>query len=230
MVYLIIAVFLLLNPSFCNSFNIIPGAESIQEAIDMAKAGDLIQIQSGSYQEHIIISKPIILRGLNNGSGMPIIASNDSLNIIEINADGVTFEGFKVISTNTINNVGIQIKSNNTTVKNNIIENNSNYGIRIESCSNNVLENNSISDKDCGISILKGDNNKIIKNNIIKNYIGIEIVISNSTAISNNIIWNNNIGYAYDTYSLILSNIGTNNFKENLQITQEIGEISQIVD
>ncbi|MHC1631377.1 MAG: hypothetical protein ACXQT4_03650 [Methanotrichaceae archaeon] len=45
------------------------GYISIQNAIDAAKPGDFLEVQSGIYYENINVTKPLILKGI----GMPVV-------------------------------------------------------------------------------------------------------------------------------------------------------------
>jgi pectin methylesterase-like acyl-CoA thioesterase len=45
----------------------------IQDAINNAHAGDIIEVHSGTYAEHIYLSKAVTLMGLDTGKGRPTI-------------------------------------------------------------------------------------------------------------------------------------------------------------
>jgi pectin methylesterase-like acyl-CoA thioesterase len=46
---------------------------SIQAAIDNSNPGDIIQVYSGGYNEQVFINKDIILKGIDTGSGEPVV-------------------------------------------------------------------------------------------------------------------------------------------------------------
>ena len=75
-----------------------PG-ESIQAAINAATSGDIIEINSGTYNESLHINKRLTIRGVDIGGGLPIIDANCIGNAIEISADQVILE--KIVSTNS---------------------------------------------------------------------------------------------------------------------------------
>ncbi len=64
----------------------------IQDAINNARSGATVLVYSGMYDENVIINKPLILKGIDNGWGGPIIKS------ITFTAQNGTFDGFKGIN------------------------------------------------------------------------------------------------------------------------------------
>jgi hypothetical protein len=58
-----------------STMQVLPG-ESLQDAINAAKPGDIIEVHSGTYDGPIIMTKRLILRGLDTGNGMPVIGSS----------------------------------------------------------------------------------------------------------------------------------------------------------
>jgi len=89
----------------------------IQDAINAAKDGDIIEVWHGTYHEHIVINKSITLRS-RDGVNMTFINGGGGGTAITLTADNVTITGF------TIENayIGIKIQSsNNSIVKDNII-------------------------------------------------------------------------------------------------------------
>ena len=67
---------------------------TIQQAINVAKSGDTIQVHPKTYNENIVINKQITL----NGSGFEdtIIDGGKNGNVVEITSDGVVFSNFTV--------------------------------------------------------------------------------------------------------------------------------------
>lgn len=68
---------------------------SVQDAIDSAKPEETIIIESGNYIENISVNKPLILRGLDTGSGRPVLSGN-----IEIAAGVAILRGFDLVDQN----------------------------------------------------------------------------------------------------------------------------------
>ena len=122
-----------------------PGADYwfIQDAINAAKDGDIIEVWYGTYNEHIVINKSITLRS-RDGVNMTSINGKGGGTIVLISADNVTITNF------TIENggIGIKIESNNTVVCNNVITNMGGdpaYGIYLDSSIGAMIYNNDIS-------------------------------------------------------------------------------------
>jgi predicted secreted protein len=67
---------------------------SLQEAVNAAAPGDKIVVESGTYREDLIIGRPVILQGLDTGSGRPLLAPEDG-RIIQA-AEGAIVQGFEL--------------------------------------------------------------------------------------------------------------------------------------
>jgi predicted secreted protein len=76
---------------------------SIQAAIDAAKPGDEIVIESGIYKEDLDINRSITLHGLEIGNGRPVLASCDS---IAVNAEGFGLRGLEFADEHSLNITG----------------------------------------------------------------------------------------------------------------------------
>lgn len=161
----------------------------IQEGIDAANPGDTIYVYNGTYFENIVIDKTITLKGENKTS--TIIDGRISGNVIKINADNVTIQGFTIQHSGLIYpNSGINLSSDYNLIKNNIIMSNY-YGITLYHSSGNIIQGNTIQNDDhCGIYLSNSSKNSII-NNIIKlhNYNGVGLYYSSN----NNTIQDNNL-------------------------------------
>ncbi len=160
-----------------------PG-DSIQAAVAIAKPGDVIEVESGTYYEHIKVDKPLILRGLE----MPVLDATASGSAIILKADGITIRGFRIINSgswpkddptaagivvlsednriigNDVSNNfnGLLIMGSNNTVMGNRVSQNLGYGIRIEGAKNctiqkNRLEMNGQNTFDDGANIWEGN-------------------------------------------------------------------------
>jgi hypothetical protein len=143
---------------------------SIQAMIDNSSVvnGDVIIVNSGTYNEFILINKEISLIGVGN----PIIQSSvEKQWLIKINAENVIVEGFELIGNRNSPNYGIRTEKDNTTIRNNKITNVV-TGIQTtsEPIGNNQILNNNISNAQVGIS-LQNDYN-IITGNILTDISG----------------------------------------------------------
>ncbi|UCF13722.1 MAG: right-handed parallel beta-helix repeat-containing protein [Thermoplasmatales archaeon] len=167
---------------------------TIQDAINNSQSGDTIEVYSGTYVEHVNISKTITLLGkdveLGSGSdtGIPIIDGSNTDDIVNITANGVTVNKFK-IRNGGIDGAAIKLRSSaNSYIYSNILID-SDDGVRLrESSDNNYVYQNTIINNDDGIDIRDSNNNHIYENNIENNDDGIDIRDSST----NNHIFHNN--------------------------------------
>ncbi len=188
--------------------------ESIQEAIDSASIGDEILVYPGTYYENIVVDRRLNIIGLKN----PVIdAGGDYFKGpgVTILADGVMMEGFTIRnSTNTagdpLSGAGVFVRSNNNTIKGNILENNYRSGIKVLGGHNNSITNNSVDSNFEGILVSDSQSNKIT-NNYINNNNGAGIFITGSSELNlvkYNIINNNSRG-------VFLMDAGVNDITKN---------------
>lgn len=124
---------------------------SIQEAIDSARDGDLIEVRPGSYNESLTIDIKLTLRGVDRNSTM--ILSNGTGLLIRSN--NVTVAGFNIIS-GSLDGTGIEIDGRS--------------GCTVRECS--------ISGFTSGM-VIRGSENLVVNNKIEKNRYG--IVVGNPT-------------------------------------------------
>jgi len=148
--------------------------KSIQEAIDKANPGDIVEVHPGTYYENIKVNKQLILRGL----GGPVVDAGSEYTkgaAIALYANGTTLEGFTAVnSTNTPGDpyagAGIEVHSNNNTIINNTVRDNYRSGIHLfPSVRDNDILGNNISHNIEGIYLSDSKNNTILGNNIANN-------------------------------------------------------------
>src|SRR5659263_7479 len=111
---------------------------SIQAAIDAANPGNTIIVKKGTYYENLGVNKQLTLRGI----GMPVVDARGNGSVITLDADGIILEGFTVTRGASYPEAGIKVISNNNTLRDNIVSNNSYGGIILKSSRNNVIYNN----------------------------------------------------------------------------------------
>ncbi len=187
----------------------------IQDAINAASAGDTILVYSGSYNDYVGINKQLILKGVDNGGGKPIVTYVIG-DIFALRADGVTVDGFEIVNAKGYYveyATGIGVYSSNNTIRNNTISNNEEYGIYMANGNNNRLENNILSNNGWyGIIQYYGTNNILSNNSFLNNKWGLALYSTNDNTIYNN-IFNNTQNIVFWNPSVDIWNIrqpGTN--------------------
>jgi parallel beta-helix repeat protein len=105
----------------------------IQDAINNAHAGDIIEVHSGTYAEHIYLSKAVTLMGVDTGKGRPTINASKYGTALTVAANGTTVEGFNFTGSGHCGcgNAGIAVQSSNDTIINNVLYKNR-YGIYVK--------------------------------------------------------------------------------------------------
>ncbi len=151
--------------------------QTIQKAINDVNttAGDTIQVNSGTYHENVVVNRSIVLKGVNTGSGLPVVDGSGGNIAITISASGVTLQGF----TATDATYGIYVMSNNNIITGNTANNNIKDGIVIHSSNQNSLTDNTANNN--GVTGDKDDNGILLEN-------------SNNNTLSGNTVKNNNYG------------------------------------
>ncbi|MCZ7405259.1 MAG: right-handed parallel beta-helix repeat-containing protein, partial [Candidatus Methanoperedens sp.] len=209
----ILALLLLVGSAGAATITVNDSDDTIQDAIDAASDGDTILVYRGMYAENVNVNKHLILRGVDNGSGMPIVDGGES-DGITLSADGIMLEGFVI--TNASN--GIYIQSSNNTITNNTADNTvspNNIGINLENSNNNILINNTLtSNTNDGIYLHSSSNNTLTNNNASSNFYGIDIETSSNNKLANNTA-NSNNNYGIYFYSSDCNNLTNNNASNN---------------
>ena len=233
---LIVATILVLSISMAVPAEVIPvctegcGFASIQEAIDAAVPGDVIEVQSGTYSENVNITKQLTLKGVDTGAGKPVVDAGCKGSAITLYADGIVLEGIrmensysdgivswagiKVISNNNtiigntvkLNQNGIEVASNNNTIIDNIVESN---GIVLTSSSSNTISGNTVTYSEYGIRLISSSDNFVADNNLSGNIYGLLLNSSDDNIVKGNKANDNDYGILLD------SSVG-NNLTDNL--------------
>lgn len=127
-------------------WRVAPGA-SIAAAVRAAGAGDIILVPRGQYTDHVIIDKPLTLRGLDR----PVLSGAGRDDVIRVQAPGVVIEGFIIRDSGddlTAQNAGIYIEpgAHGAVVRRNQLVYNL-FGLWIEKADDVVVEGNVITGK-----------------------------------------------------------------------------------
>jgi len=159
---------------------------SIQEAVEWASAGDIIFVESGTYFETVVLSKKIILTGVDSGGGLPVIDVSQRGNGVDIRVDGCSVERFVIRNGSLF--TGIRVASSDTLLRRNIVRGFS-QGILLASSQRSMVSGNNISDSGrAGIALESSNSNDIEYNSVTKNTIGITL---DEYSLSNRINRNN---------------------------------------
>ena len=208
-------IFLFLSLCFCL-------ANDLQDAINKAFDGDIIELGSGIYEGNIIIDKELtidgkdksaIIRGLGDGDVIKIKANNVKLLNLSIQNSGN--------SHNTIDSAISCDNALNVEISNNFISD-SLFGINFKQCHNSKILNNKITSKAVDLG-LRGDairlwysHDNLVENNHL--YKSRDMVVWYS---SNNII-RKNLG-EFGRYSLHFMYAGKNLVEENTFKENSVG-------
>jgi parallel beta-helix repeat protein len=129
----------------------------INDALGNASDHDLVFVFSGTYREHITISKPLQILGEDKLS--TIIDAENQGTAVAVQSSEVTISGFTVTggsSTGVGGGVIISENCQNDVVADNIICRNQHYGVALFDCTFSIISNNTISDNE-GV-IIRGQN------------------------------------------------------------------------
>jgi len=172
---------------------VMPG-QSISEAIDRAKAGDTVVVARGVYPEHLVITKPLHLKGLNR----PTLDGGNMGDVVRIKSPDVTIEGFIISNSGadlTAQNAGIYLEpgSDRAIVHNNTI-NYTLFGLWIEKVKDiQVIANNITGKRDLasaqrgnGIQLYNSRGAKIINNHVSFTRDGIYVDVSDHALFQGN--------------------------------------------
>ena len=158
----------------------------IQDAISNARAGDTILVYSGTYYENVNVNKTLILRGVDNGGGKPVVDANRKGSAITVASKGSTLEGFTAMNSSGWWTAGILVRYlNNNIIRNNTAFNN-NIGIYLSSSSFNILSGNNASNNYATGIFVSSSNNTLSGNTASNNIYGISLNYAYNNTISSN--------------------------------------------
>jgi nitrous oxidase accessory protein len=161
--YFILFISIALQAALGNGAVITVGpGESIQDAVDRARIGDILEIDSGYYEESVYVDKPLVIQGRNARGKTTIIQAKSSEGAVVLDADGCSLERL-VIKNNE--GYGIYVLSDNNRICNNSID--AQTGIYLEDCQGNNVANNIASGSQylgTGIKLTQSSNNSLVKN------------------------------------------------------------------
>ncbi len=201
---------------------IVSFASPLQEAINKASEGSIIQLQKGEYYGNIVINKPLTIDGLDKSAK---IVGDGKGTVITINSSNVTLKNLTIKGSGSshekIDSAILAQNVNNIKIKNNHIED-SLFGINFQKVNRSLIIDNFITSKNYDLG-LRGDairlwyshDNQLLSNKIYKSR---DFVIWYS---SGNVIEQNH--GSYNRYSLHFMYAGRNLVQNNLFEHSSVG-------
>ncbi len=189
----------------------------IQDAINDPQTlpGHSIYVQSGTYNEHLIVNKSVNLLGENQITAVIDGEDQTETPVVEIVADHVTLRGFTIRNSGYHSN-GIEISSANATITDNRIMANDNAGIYLKpGASYATISKNTFGSNGFGIAGNRVSHITISDNLIIGGFSGIQIDSLSDSTIQRTTMEENDYGiYLWGaSYVNITENIfGNNNY------------------
>lgn len=191
--FFLLLLWLLCLPTLAAERTVAAG-QSIAEAIEQAAAGDTVLVPHGHYSAHLVISKPLHLKGINR----PILDGEGSGDVIRIKSSDVTIEGFIVSNSGadlTAQNAGIYVEpgSDRATIRSNVISYTL-FGLWIEKAKGVLVSDNNITgmrdlasaQRGNGIQLYNSHEAKILNNHISFTRDGIYVDVSNHALFRGN--------------------------------------------
>lgn len=174
--------------------HIVTSGQSVAEVIQKALAHDTVIVSKGHYPVHLVIDKPLHLKGINK----PTLDGENTGDVIRIKSPDVTIEGFIISNSGadlTAQNAGIYLEpgSDRAIIRNNTI-NYSLFGLWIEKVKNiQVVGNNITGKRDLssaqrgnGMQLYNSKDAKIIDNHISFTRDGIYVDLSDHALFRGN--------------------------------------------
>ncbi|MDY6864872.1 MAG: NosD domain-containing protein [Halobacteriota archaeon] len=185
-------------PTPVHNLNTIENFITIQAAIDDSNTtnGDVIEVDSGTYSENIVVNKSLTIRSSSADPIDTIIrAAYPTKHLINATSDYVNISGFTLRDTNAGLKAGVYLGSgiNNCNISNNFLTNNTYSGIYLDNSSDNTISGNNCTSNSYGIFLFySSDNNTVTGNTCSGGDVnGIYLYDSNNNSISNNSVTNN---------------------------------------
>ena len=163
---------------------------SIQEAVDAAKAGDIVYVYSGLYRENVDLEKEISIRSISGTPENFIVKAKDpGDHVFHVKANNVTISGFSIKGASDPEKAGIYLESTHgTMISNNLLSDN-HLGIYLSESNTNMLNVNDISGNYVGIYLQASRDNWVINNKAKENFRkGIFLQASDENRLTGNIL------------------------------------------
>ena len=184
---------------------------SIQDAINESEDNDIIVVVQGTYNENIIMDKPLILLG--ESADCVELLGQQKEPVISLEADDCILSGFHLVNHQDITQtVGIHVDANDSFVAYNNISN-FEKGLHITSPFLTIIQYNTFSENIYAVSCDHVGMSLLFANTISKNEYGISMKQSRELYVFCNIILENNHGIHLESsqWCYILNNNITDN-------------------
>ncbi len=143
--------------------------ESLQEVINSARPGDVIEASSGNYAGPITVTKRLTLRGKDSGNGIPAIDAGGSASAVTLLVEGSVLDRFLITNSRGSElEAGVKVASRNMTVTNCSMVNN-NIGMRLQFSKGCTIEGNNFFNNDRGIFLFGSRGNDVRENSFEEN-------------------------------------------------------------
>jgi len=200
----------------------IVNANSLQDAIDAAKAGSKLELPAGEYRGNIVINKPLIIDGKNQKAK---IIGEGKGTVIKVRSNYVTLKNLTILHSGSqhekVDAAVSVIKANHVTIDNCKIKDTL-FGIDFQEVDNSNITNNYIRSKNFDLG-LRGDavrlwysNDNNVSNNYITHSRDMVVWYSHGNIISHNF-------GEYSRYSLHFMYAGKNHVFSNTYEHNSVG-------
>jgi len=183
--------------------------ETIQAAIDAAAPGSVIYITSGTYQENLLLDRPLTLRGedrdgvvIGGGEGCRegrpvILVGSQDVRIEELTVTrcsiGIEVRGAAELAHLALRGSGIGLEVwdfAQAYLESSSIEGNT-VGIEIWALANASIANSSIENNGIGVKVLQGSSVALLESEITQNGLGVEVWDSDAVLVEGSMIARN---------------------------------------
>jgi len=208
---------------------------TIQDAVSAPETqdGNTIEVDAGTYYEHLTVSKSVFLLGQNRST--TVIDGNGTGPVVRLSANNVTVANFTIrnggnsfgpidscifgeylsnilVENNTLTNAsnGIIFYSyHNSSMINNLAEECTVMGLHLDTCADCKVENNTVTDSFEGIVLEKAVGNSVQRNSVAYTNLSIDLYTSAENLVDDNSLVDNSVGILLENCS------GSNDFRNN---------------
>ena len=191
-------VVLLAGPALAKTLKVGPGADfaSISAALSKARGGDVIEVASGTYAEAATVKKSVTIRGVDSGSGLPVITPKGGDFLFHLTGGGAILEDlvlrgvekpltFLDVKVMIQKSAGILIESNGNTVSN-VSAQNLNNGLLIFGNDNEIRNSEFRNNATAGAGVRSGSGNSFLNSIFVDNGLyGLMLGWVNDPALAN---------------------------------------------